>query len=159
MMHIQSRIPLRVYTGINATNSGGIRPLEISSYKSAEKKFHTVKISGYMPYIDAICRDLSAQYPEIHGEVSMLAEGNRSMGLGCTPIVLFSIFLSVRILRDPSLREKLYELSKKGAAEYNTNQTLKILIQDFITLVRPYKLSGTVMHVLASFFADAYPFC
>ena len=79
MVHIQSRIPLRIYTGVNISTSGGIRPLTVTSYKAGEEKFHTVKINEYMPYIDMICRDLSKQYPTIDAEISLLAEGSRSI--------------------------------------------------------------------------------
>jgi hypothetical protein len=159
MIHIQSRIPLRVYTGINRLREGGIQLSDMVSYKVAEKRFHMTKINEHMPFIDMLCGDLNKLYPAVHADISVLSEGSRSIGLGCTSILLWSIYLAVRILDNPELWDKLPDFSQKWSSEYNTNQTLQWLIQEFVTLIRPYKLTGSVMNVLTSFFADLYPFC
>jgi hypothetical protein len=107
MIHIQSRIPLRIYTGIDQANGGGIQLGEIISYKISDKKFHTSKITEYMPFVDTFCSDLQRLYPSVNIHISLLSEGGRSIGLGSTSLTLWSIYIAVRLIHDPLLGEKL----------------------------------------------------
>lgn len=159
MIHILSRLPLRIYFGVNIRQSGGVKLGTITSYKPAEETFHTTNIREHIPHIESICSEITRQYPDTHVEISVLSETSRSMGVGFTPIILFGIFLALRTAKEKDILQMCTESSQKWATEYNTNQTLKILIRDFLTLVKPYRLSGSIFNILASFFADAYPFC